>query len=162
MSSLHAYRENVLPDQTTFCITLGVESRLDHIRLVRAAMFGVLSHLSVAESDIHSLELAVTEIVNNSFEHGYKGADDKHIEVRLAVNGTEVQIDVSDDAPPFPKDQIYRLIDEPLPMEDPSENWPMRGHGLQIVRQIVDSISLTSEMGRNCITLKKHVDLEED
>ena len=163
MSSLQAaYRESVLPDQASFCITLGVGSRLDHIQLVRAAMAGVLNHLRIAESDIHFLELAVTEIVNNSFEHGYRGADDKRIEVRLEINGTEVQIDVIDDAPPFPKDQIYRLLDEPAPMPDPSEDWPARGHGLQIVRQIVDSISLKSEMGRNCITLRKHVALEED
>jgi anti-sigma regulatory factor (Ser/Thr protein kinase) len=162
MISSYTDRESVLSDQAKFAITLCIESRLDQIRLVRAALSGVLNHLGIAESDIYSLELAVTEIVNNTFEHGYKGADDRQIEIRVRVCGTEVQIDLYDDAPPFPENQRYRLLDAPLPLEGPNEDWPMRGHGLQIVRQIVDSITLKSEMGHNCTTLRKQVDLHAD
>jgi len=157
-----AERESASPNRWSFSITLGIESRLDQIRLVRAAFSGVLAHLGVMESDIYSLGLAVTEIINNSLEHGYKGAEDKQIEVRIRACSSELQIDIVDHAPPFPEDQRYRLVDELIPLEDVSEEWKMRGHGLQIVRQIVDSITLTSEMGQNCITLTKYVDIEDN
>jgi serine/threonine-protein kinase RsbW len=155
------YREFALQDQANFSITLSIDSRLEQIRLVRAAMSGVLAHLGVVESDVYDLELAATEIINNSLEHGYQGATDKQVEVHLEVSGAEVRIDLSDSGPPFPEAEMYRLQGEPAPLEDASEDWPMRGHGLQIVRQIVDSIALHSEPGGNRITLLKHVRLRE-
>jgi len=162
MSTSLAERRWALSDRANFSITLCIESRLDQIRLVRAALTGVFGHLGVVESDIYSLGLAVTEIINNSFEHGYKGAEDKQIEVRIEVSGPEIQIDLIDYAPPFPEEERYRLVEDLVPLEDPSEEWTMRGHGLQIVRQIVDSITLTSESGRNCMTLRKQVGLLKD
>jgi anti-sigma regulatory factor (Ser/Thr protein kinase) len=155
-------RESVLPDQTEYSISFCIDSQLHQISLVRAALSGALKHLGVVESDIFSLELAVTEIINNTLEHGYRGSTDKPIEVRLKVTGTEVQIDLSDNAPPFPEDQLYRLTEDPKPLEDPSEDWPMRGHGLQIVRQVVDSIALTSDHHRNYMTIRKHVGLQDN
>ena len=154
--------ESALSEGANFAITLSIQSRLDQVRLVRAALFGVLDHLGVVESYIYSLQLAVTEIVNNCFEHGYEGAEDRHIEVRIQVCDADVQIDVIDDAPPFPQDQRYRLLDEPLPIEDPDEEWTIRGHGLQIVRQTVDSVEHTTRNRQNCITLRKHVGLQEN
>jgi len=156
------YREFALRDQASFSITLSIDSRLEQIRLVRAAMSGVLGHLGVVESDIYDLELAVTEVINNSLEHGYRGATDKQIEVRLEVCGADVRIESSDSGPPFPEAERHRLEGELQPLEDPSEDWPMRGHGLQIVRQIVDLIELRSEPGRNCMVLEKHVRLREE
>ncbi len=148
-------------EQAAFSITVRIESRLDQVRLIRAALSGVLNHLEVEEDDIHSLELAVAELVNNSFEHGYKGAEDKHINVTLHLRGAEVEICVCDDAPAFPEDQRYRLLDEPRSFKDTEEEWTIRGHGLRIVRELVDSISLTTDATGNCFALKKHVGLRE-
>ncbi|MBS1821263.1 MAG: ATP-binding protein [Acidobacteria bacterium] len=141
----------------SFCI----DSQLNQISLVRAALSGVLSYLGVVESDIFSLELAVTEIINNTLEHGYRGVEDKPIEVKVHVSGSEVQIDLNDKAPPFPESERYRLEGKPALLEEPNEDWPMRGHGLQIVRQIVDSIALTSDQHHNRMTIRKHVALED-
>jgi anti-sigma regulatory factor (Ser/Thr protein kinase) len=161
MSSSPAERESPSQDRSNFSIVLRIESRFDQIHLIRAALSGVLGHLEIVESDIHSLGLAVTEIINNSLEHGYKGAEDKQIEVRIQVFGLEVRLDIIDHAPPFPDSERYRFVDELIPIEDPSDEWAMRGHGLQIVRKIVDSISLRSNFGRNCITLTKHVSISD-
>jgi serine/threonine-protein kinase RsbW len=138
-------------------ITLCIPSRLDQVRLIRAALFGVLGHLQICESDIQSLQLAVSELVNNCFEHGYKGAEDRKIEVTVEVYDSEVQISLVDDAPAFPEEQRSRLEGPPVPFDEPDERWTPRGHGLQIVKQIVDSISLTPLAGGNCITLRKRV-----
>jgi anti-sigma regulatory factor (Ser/Thr protein kinase) len=139
-------------------ITLCILSRLDQVRLVRAALFGILSHLQICESDIQSLQLAVSELVNNCFEHGYKGAQDRTIEIKVEVCNSDVVISLIDDAPLFPEDQRFRLLGPPVPFDESDEKWTPRGHGLQIVKQIVDSITLTEHAGGNCITLRKHVD----
>ena len=162
MITLSLLRESVLQDQTNHSISFCIDSQLNQISLVRAALSGVLNHLGVVESDIFSLELAVTEIINNTLEHGYRGAADKPIEVKVRVSGSEVQIDLNDNAPPFPENQLFRLEGKPALLEDPDEDWPMRGHGLQIVRQIVDSIVLTSDQHHNRMTIRKHVTIQDN
>jgi serine/threonine-protein kinase RsbW len=154
---------NARPNEAgDFCITFEIQSRMDQIRLIRAALGGVLNHLDVSEADIHSLSLAVTEIINNSMEHGYQGAEDQQVQVRLHVRESAVELNILDNAPPFPEEERYRLTDELNLLEDPSEEWTMRGHGLQIVRKIVDSISLVAQNGRNCMTLRKTVAIERN
>ena len=148
-----------MPEEATLTIALEIESRLDQVRLIRAAMSGALSHLGVVEADILALELAVTEIVNNAVEHGYAGADDQPIKVRIQLSGSTVQIEVIDHARPFPEKERHRLMGEVDPLEDADEEWAPRGHGLQIVRQIVDSIALESNETRNILRIRKKVAL---
>jgi stage II sporulation protein AB (anti-sigma F factor) len=162
VKSSSMYTESFLRDQANFSITLCIDSRLEHIQLVRVAMSAVLRHFDVVESDIYGLELAVSEIIDNSLEHGYKGRVDEKVEVRIELCGAEVQIEVSDSAPQFPEKELYRLQGELQPLADADEEWPTRGHGLQIVRQIVDSIALHSESHCNRMTLRKHVGLRDN
>lgn len=150
-----------LSDLSHFSICLSIASRLDQVRLLRAALSGVLTHLKVPESDIFCLELAVTELANNTFEHGYKGAEDKHIEVRMQMSSQEVQIDLIDFAAPLPEEQRNRLLEAPLSLEDPNEEWPARGHGLQLVQHVVNSVEINSRLGQNHITLRKNVSLQD-
>jgi len=149
-----------LPDEATLTIALEIESRLDQVRLIRAAMTGALDHLGVIEADVIALELAVTEIVNNAVEHGYAGADDQLIKVRIQLSGSTVQIEVIDHARPFPEEERHRLMGELNSLEDADEDWSPRGHGLQIVRQIVDSIAIESDEGQNVLRICKTVALK--
>jgi anti-sigma regulatory factor (Ser/Thr protein kinase) len=150
-----------LPDMDGFDISLCIASRFDQVRLVRAALSGLLEHLRVIEEDIIALQLAVSEIVNNCIEHGYKGAGDSRIEIRLHAQETTVQIDLVDWSSPFPEDQRYRLMDAPLSSADSSEDQALRGRGLKIVRQAVDSVELASSGSQNVLTLRKQVSLLE-
>jgi serine/threonine-protein kinase RsbW len=152
--------ESASPGKPDFSLTLGIQSRLDQIRLVRAAIAGALSHLDVSEPDIHAFGLAVTEILNNAMEHGYQGDEQQQIEVRLQIHASEIEVDIIDTAPPFPEAERYRLAGELVSPEDPSEQWAMRGHGLQIVRQLVDSIELEIVDGHNRMRLKKRVTIQ--
>jgi len=120
-------------------------------------MAGVLDHMRVIEADILSLELAVTEIVNNAVEHGYGDAENEQIKVQIEVRGSVVQIEIIDQARPFPENERYRLMDDLRPLEEPDEDWSPRGHGLQIVRQIVDSIVLERDATQNVLTFSKNV-----
>jgi anti-sigma regulatory factor (Ser/Thr protein kinase) len=104
----------------------------------------------------------VTEIVNNCLEHGYRGAENQHVEVQIGVLDTQVQVDVIDQAPPFPETERYRLRDKSTPVEESDEEWEIRGHGLQIVQQIVDFIMLESSDGHNVLTFRKDVTFERN
>jgi serine/threonine-protein kinase RsbW len=154
-------KELQLPDEAKMAITLEIQSKLDQVRLIRAALTGILEHLRITDSDVHVLELAVAEIVNNCVEHGYRGAENEQIRVHIEVNGTVVQVDVIDHAPPFPAEQRYRLVEEPDPLQEPDEEWSMRGHGLQIVRQIVDSVVLKCGETQNVLTMFKKVAVKD-
>jgi len=151
-----------LQNAAKVAITLEIRSRLDQVRLIRAAMSGVLGHLLVAEADIQALELAVTEVVNNSIEHGYGGSDSGQIKVEIRLHDSEVQVDVIDHAPPFPEAERYRLLNDTILLEDPSDEWPIRGHGLQIVRQIADLITLKCDNTQNVVTLCKNVSVRDE
>jgi len=157
MSAASTKPESASPAKADFALMLGIKSRLDQIRLVRAAIAGTLSHLDLAEADINALGLAVTEILNNSMEHGYQGDEQQDIQVRLYIHPSEVEIDIVDSAPPYPEAERHRLTDDLLSPQDPNEDWAMRGHGLQIVRQLVDSIHLEIVDGHNSMKLKKRV-----
>jgi len=123
-------------------------------------MTGALDHLGVVESDVIALELAVTEIVNNAVEHGYAGVGDQLIKVRIQLSGTTVQIEVIDQARPFPEAERHRIMGEVNPLDDADEDWSPRGHGLQIVRQIVDSIAIESNDRQNILRICKTVVLK--
>jgi anti-sigma regulatory factor (Ser/Thr protein kinase) len=143
-------------------IMFEIESRLDQVRLVRAALTGVLDHLRVTEPDILSLELAVTEVVNNCVEHGYGGVETERVRVKMEVRGKLVQVDVIDNAPAFPEEERRRLT-EPVQEEPEFDgDWPVRGRGIEIVKQIVDSIALKCENSQNTMTLCKNVVIRED
>jgi anti-sigma regulatory factor (Ser/Thr protein kinase) len=151
-----------LSGEGKLAISLEIESRLDQVRLVRAAMAGILDHMKVIEADILSLELAVTELVNNSVEHGYGGAEHEPIKVQIEVRGSVVRVEIIDHAKPFPEGERYRIIEDLGPLAEPDEDWSPRGHGLQIVRQIVDSLVLECGATQNVLTLSKNVGIRPD
>jgi len=99
--------------------------------------------------------------VNNAVEHGYAGAQDQQIKVRVEVRGSLVEVVVTDHAKPFPESERYRLVQDLDPVEEADEDWSPRGHGLQIVRQIVDSLSLECNANENTLTLQKTVALRD-
>jgi anti-sigma regulatory factor (Ser/Thr protein kinase) len=146
-------------------ITFEIESRLDQVRLIRAGLNGVLEHLRVTEPDIMSLELAVTEVVNNCVEHAYSGTETERVKVKVEVRGKLVRVDVIDNAPAFPAEERHRLqeaLADPNDFNEKDQAWPVRGRGLWIVKQIVDSIALKFENRQNTMTLLKNVVIHED
>jgi serine/threonine-protein kinase RsbW len=151
-----------LHDQLDYSITFSIASRFEQVALIRAAMSGVLQHLMVFTEDIYDLQLAVTEIVTNSLEHGYRGAIDQRVEVRLKMCNEIIELQVIDSSPAFPEAERYRIEDELQPLTESAEDWPIRGHGLMIVRQVVDSLQLHAEGDGNRFTLRKRVRLKED
>lgn len=138
-----------------FTITNQIASRLDHVWLARAALTGILHYIKVSETEVPLLQVALSEVINNTIEHSYYQDAGNIVEIRVQIEGQNLQIDILDDAPALSAEDINRILEGPAMSEEPDEDWSMRGHGLQIVRRIVDSIDVARIGSRNCITLRK-------
>ena len=141
----------------TFSISATIANRLDHVWLLRAAMAGVLEQRDVTEVEIGLLQVAVGEVVNNCIEHGYRQGATGVVELVMHLRGSELTLDIFDDAPPVAADQLQSLFDASGECQDPTDAWLARGHGLQIVRQIADHVGVRCIDGRNRVQLRKQL-----
>ena len=136
---------------------MAIASRLDHVWLIRAAVREILKEAQVPEHDIFLLQLAVSEVVSNSIEHGYRSREDGRVDVSLHKRGAELTIDIEDDAPPLAAEHLKQMMCEHTGELEVHKNWSSRGHGLQIVLNTVNSLDVERVGGRNRITLRKRI-----
>jgi anti-sigma regulatory factor (Ser/Thr protein kinase) len=138
-------------------LELSIESSLTQVRLVRAALAGILNDLDVLDDDIILVELAVSELINNVIEHAYQGDTDRRIDVSIMVDSLHLRITVSDTGIPLPVEQLKKLLEPPQYEASSGPDMRCRGRGLQIIRQAVDSVSFRGARGRNIATLEKRL-----
>lgn len=92
---------------------------------------------------LKKLELAVEEVVVNIIEHSYKKQTGYiSIEIEFVPQG-QVEITISDQAPPF------------NPLLAPVEKKEIGGVGLPLVKQLVDQVRYCRDKGKNKLTLIK-------
>jgi anti-sigma regulatory factor (Ser/Thr protein kinase) len=89
-------------------VRLSVESKLDQVWMVRASLAGILNDLKVPSGEVFLIQLAVSEIVSNTIEHGYAGHSGHQVDIAVHITGPEVSVDVTDDAPAFPGMKCWR------------------------------------------------------
>lgn len=106
--------------------------------------------LGASEDDIYDLMLAVTELVTNSIEHGYRGKEG-WVQVEIGHNESDLIIVLSDGAP------RYDPTTTPIPIINvPLEERPMRGLGVYIVRKTMDEFTYKlDDEGNNQVTIVK-------
>jgi phosphoserine phosphatase RsbU/P len=104
-------RRQRLPDDTTVLMIddaqsaprllaeTGVLSDTDNLRAVRDWLRALLRRLAFLEADIAQLVLAVDEAVANCIRHGYQGAANRRIELRALLLGSELHLQIIDEAP---------------------------------------------------------------
>jgi anti-sigma regulatory factor (Ser/Thr protein kinase) len=95
--------------------------------LVRHRLQEVLSTLELPSGKAADMELAVTELVSNAYQAGAR-----LIDAYLAVEASELQVQVTDDAPGVPQMQPY-------------EPDATHGRGLRIVESVSDAWGTTFE-----------------
>ena len=102
--------------------------------------------------DLHSLNLALDEIVTNLIEHAYDDEAEHAIRIRLDLAGGELRVEVEDDGRPFDP------LAAPAPElgTEPRER-PIGGLGLHFVRRSVDALEHRRVGGRNLLHLRKRI-----
>lgn len=136
--------------------SLEVPSDPDYLGAVRQ-FIGDFCHrhagARLSEEAMDLIVLAVNEAVANIMKHAYRGWVDRRIRV---------------EAESYPACVIFRLIDSGDLFEAPSGVSPPvfdgsrdSGFGVYLMRECMDEVTYhRDEMGRNCMTLIKRLDLE--
>ncbi len=137
-------------------LSLSIESLLEQVSEVRASVLAVFERLRVPQNDCYLLQMAVSEIVSNTIEHGYKSEPGHGVDVNvLASPSGRLIVEVLDDAPAAPAQELNRFLSTVAGTLDPDEAWPERGHGLFLVRQVMDSLDFSRRENRNLVTAVK-------
>jgi serine/threonine-protein kinase RsbW len=125
-------------DVCLLVLSLGAGRRLDRtigadpaqIALLRKDLRGWLASHAVDEESAHAVLLACSEAVANAIEHGYRDDPFGVVEVAATVTPTAVEVRVADRG-------TWRTARGDV----------SRGRGLQLIRQLMDSVALDRGAG---------------
>jgi serine/threonine-protein kinase RsbW len=127
----------------------------EHSELVRLEAFAdAFAHASGLPDDERvRLLLILEELFTNVVEHGYvPGAVTGNVSIALAVRDGRLTIDFDDDGRPF--DPLARDVPD---LDLPSQDRPIGGLGVHIVRSLVDDASYRRAGGRNRLQLARRI-----
>jgi len=105
------------------------------------------------EDLVHSVQIALDELVSNTVRHGYEilGTTGE-IEVSFLLRSGMLELDIIDDAPAF------NPLAAPEPdLSLPIEERPIGGLGLLLVRELMDRVEYERRDDKNCMKLWKRV-----
>lgn len=120
-------------DQTERLI---LRSRLSDLAQVPAWVDGLAARHSISANAQFAIDLCLEETLSNIIRHGYAGAEDCSLSLSFAVpyEGT-FELAVEDEAPGF------NPLDAPEQAAmDTSDDMPVGGQGIRLVRQFADRI----------------------
>jgi anti-sigma regulatory factor (Ser/Thr protein kinase) len=108
-----------------------IPTDLEMVRPVRRILEGLLASLGWNEEDSEDAGLVVTEVLQNAVEHGSRGDGGEAVEVRCAVDGPELVVEVADPGTGQGPDALLRQDVTVAPPPDAP-----RGRGLYLVHRM--------------------------
>lgn len=126
----------------TFDLEIRIVSQPRYLCVVRAAVSAAIERYGFDEAACARFMLAVDEAVTNVIRHGYDGADDKPIWIRVRPadrNGDDGFTIVVDDEAKQVEPEIIRGRD----LEDVRPG----GLGVHIIKQVMDEVTYTKRPG---------------
>jgi len=110
---------------------LGIRSDPALFRDVRRWIGGILSEAGWSDEERSDLVVAVSEACSNAHRYAYDGRRDGRIELRVALNAAEVEIEVRDFGKGFDAGR-YR----PPQLDRPREG----GYGIYLMKRLTDRL----------------------
>lgn len=138
-----------------FRLCIRIANYLDQVWPVRASIRAILDDINVASIDCVHVQLAVCEALNNCIEHSYHDCRQGDIDIVIAGDEDQVQIEISDDGTPIQVEEIEKLLARPVPEPGGEFELLPHGRGLQIMRDTMDSVVFSRENDRNVVRLRK-------
>jgi len=130
--------------------TITIPSSQEYLNDVDVFIEGILRGYGADESVIADIAISVSELVNNAICHGNKSSGEKTVKVRIARNGKEINITITDQGEGFDPEQIQDpLADENLLKE--------AGRGIFIVRSLMDRVQIAEDNGGTAVTITKQI-----
>lgn len=99
--------------------------------------------------DVLMVDLALTECVNNAWEHGNRMSPDKAVHLTITVTHKRVLFRVRDEGEGFPHD---------LESKRETDTEGERGRGLFIIQQVMDR-TIHSKQGSQFLLVKNRIDV---
>ncbi|HRC56052.1 MAG TPA: ATP-binding protein [Kofleriaceae bacterium] len=138
---------------------VSIPSEFSQVRLVGAALRGVLTDLGCGEEQLVTIELCAVEAINNVIEHAYKEQAGHQVRVQLAVRERRLELTVSDDGAAMPDGALDR-VRAALRARDSGEEEALvlgqvaeGGYGLGLILQTMDEVSYQREAGHNTLQM---------
>jgi len=134
-------------------IELCLDSRLENLDLLGAAVSGIAASLGFGDSGRYHLELCAVEAVSNSIRHAYHSVPGNPVRVRIAVDGERIEMRVANQGTPMPEEQRVppALEAEPSSLDELAEG----GRGIFLMCSLMDEVVFGSEDGWSFVTLTK-------
>jgi serine/threonine-protein kinase RsbW len=132
-------------------IELIVESRLDNVALLGAAVSGIASLLGWNDSERFNLELCAVEAATNCVRHAYGGEAGHPVRLRIRIDGERFELRIADRGRPIPQERRAR----PVLADDPSDpaTFAEGGRGLFLMHALMDEVAFLREDGWNVLSL---------
>jgi serine/threonine-protein kinase RsbW len=139
-------------------IRLTIDSKLGDVVHLATAINRLCSDRGLNEVEAYQVELCVCEAVTNVIRHGYREEPSHKVSVAFSIDDERIEIEISDDGRPMSSEQIEKLLHgSPEFVMEPSDVASLKegGRGLQIIHEIMDERSYSSEGKTNRLRLVK-------
>ncbi|MEI6415002.1 MAG: ATP-binding protein [Pseudomonadota bacterium] len=136
-------------------VSLGIDSRVESVRFLRAAIRGLCDEAEVPASLISRVELCVAEAVCNAIEHAYARQTDRKIWVNWVRHDDTLAIRISDCGQSMATDLFAMARDIRLEV-DPDDPCSLRGRGrgLALIHAFMTAVDYTSADGLNHLDMR--------
>ncbi|HJY81408.1 MAG TPA: ATP-binding protein [Candidatus Binatia bacterium] len=142
---------NAQPAGHPQAIRLVIDSSLQNVPLVGAAVNALCASLSLEQIDAYQIELCAVEAVTNAIKHAYDNRLGFPVQVLFTTYPDKLVLAVCDEGK-----KMAELVAPSLDF-DPAdrEHLPEGGMGLFLIHSVMDKVTYTSRRGKNTLTMVK-------
>lgn len=127
-----------------------IPSSLEYLTNIDDFIEGILRGFEVEESIIADLAISVSELVNNSVNHGNKSDSNKTVTVAITKKGNDIVITIEDQGIGFDPKAISNPLDEENLLKD-------TGRGIFIVNALMDKVDVSTTSSGTITTITKSI-----
>ncbi len=127
-----------------------IPSSLEYLTNIDDFIEGILRGYEVDESIIADIAISVSELVNNSVNHGNQSDSTKTVSVSISLKGNNVEIVITDQGRGFDPQTISNPLDEENLLKD-------TGRGIFIVNALMDSVDVKTTASGTTTTITKSI-----
>jgi sigma-B regulation protein RsbU (phosphoserine phosphatase) len=129
---------------------LSIASAPEDMARAQRRIEGILRARQVPDAMIHDCSLATEEVLTNIAKHAYGGDGRGEARIEVRVRPEEIRLRFEDTGPPF------NPLEQPEPdSASPLATRPLGGHGIVLVKGLVDECDYAREGQFNVLTLHR-------
>ena len=130
--------------------TIMIPSDLEYLAIVDEFVEGILRGFGANESIIADIAISVSELINNSVDHGSKSDCTSPVTITVERDNGKVTISIADEGTGFNPDDIANPLDDENLLKD-------SGRGIFIVQQLMDEVDVKSSIHGTTTTISKKI-----